>query len=88
MLVQPGWRVLQSKCPWSSLQTRSAATTNTNTRKTKTTDSQIRPKAVEYLLTPLRRPWRNFQSIGSALIGFLRPYKFRGLSLNVAGGSI
>lgn len=65
MLVQPGWSVLQSKSPWSSLQTRSAATTNTSTLKTKTTDSQMRPKAVEYLLTPLRRPWRNFQSIGS-----------------------
>ncbi len=39
----------------SSPQTRWAATTNTRTRNTNTTDSQTRPNTVEYLLTPPRR---------------------------------
>ncbi|DAA31125.1 TPA: hypothetical protein BOS_3795 [Bos taurus] len=55
-LEQPGWRVSQSKSLWSSLHTRSAVTRYTSTRKMKTRDSQTRPKAVEYLLAPLRSP--------------------------------
>lgn len=78
MLVQPGWRVLQSKCPCSSLQTRSAATTKISTRKTKTTDNQILPKAVEYLLTPLRKPWRTFQSMSSGFNTFLLSCEYLG----------
>lgn len=48
-------RVLHTKSLLSSPQTLCAATTNTSTRNTNTMDSQILPKAVEYLLTPLRR---------------------------------
>lgn len=48
-------RVLHTKSLLSSPQTLCAATTNTSTRKTNTMDSQILPKAVEYLLTPLNR---------------------------------
>lgn len=55
-LEQPGWRVLQLKSLWSSLHTRSAVTRYTSTWKMKTRVSQMHPKAVEYLLTPLRSP--------------------------------
>lgn len=48
-------RVLHTKSLLSSPQTLCAATTNTSTRNTNTMDSHILPKAVEYLLTPLKR---------------------------------
>lgn len=47
--------VLHTKSLLSSPHTLWAATTNTRTRNTNTMDSQILPKAVEYLLTPLSR---------------------------------
>lgn len=62
-LRQPGCRVLQSKSFCSSPHTFSQATTKTMSLKMNTMESQIRPNAVEYLFTPLRRPWRKAQFI-------------------------
>lgn len=61
-------RVLHTKSLLSSPQTLCAATTNTSTRNTNTIDSQILPKAVEYLLTPLRRLSSPLQFIPAAAL--------------------